>query len=267
MNERKERKSIFFISSLLTHFLLITLLLSMPAKIRNKGEADFSRRVFIDFNMPAPRNLKSTSINKGESKTLKASVSKNLIPASLQKKYETKNIRKEELPLSADSLNAEQPEIPVNFSLEGKNKNEIFGAQNVSFSGNGRSNIISPAGNSKGNGAYVSGKGSGLSGNGEGAGSYYTNYYDLCLQKIEEQKNYPDIAVIRQIEGAVDVKITLDPDGNAADIRIVKSSGWDMLDEEAIRCVRSASPLPAPPEEILSDSRLTLSFTIVFELS
>ena len=249
----------------------------MPAKIRNNDKADYSRRVFIDFNLPAPHDLKSSSMNKEENNEVKQPMSKELTPASFpnsEEKHKIKSEQKEELPLPENALNTKQPDIPVNFFMNEKNKNEIFGIQNIAFSANGHTGILSPSGNGKGEGVSGFGngngagtKGSGFSDKGEGAGNYYTNYYKLCLKKIEEQKNYPDIALIRQIEGAVDVKIVLTPDGNVADIRIIESSGWNMLDEEAIRCVRRASPFPSPHEEFLADSKLTLSFTIVFELS
>jgi len=275
MNEGKEKKSVFFIFSLLSHLLLIIFLLSLPAKVKNSEKTDYSRRVFVDFDIPAPPGFRSSSKINGKSKKVKQSISKKLIPANFSGTEEKHKIKsKEKKPLVTKTLNTKQSETPVKFSLNRENRNGIFGIQNAAFSDNGHPAILPPSGNGRGKdesgfgmGNKATGNGNGFSGRGNGKSNYYTNYYELCLQNIEEQKQYPDIAVIRQIEGAVEVKIALYPDGKVADIRIIKSSGWNMLDEEAAKCVRRASPFPSPPKGILRDSKLILSFTITFELS
>ncbi len=263
MNEKTERKSVFFAFSLLAHFLLVILLLSMPAKMKRSSNADYSRRVIIDFDIPAPpKSGGGKSVEAKEKSAIKLSAK----PLSSMGKTKTSSVEKTIL---SDKPAAVKEDLPIEFSFDEQKSGEVFGIGNVSFAEKGRQGAFSSAGFGNGEGfGFGKGKGKdGVSGRDSGEGAYYTNYYQLCLEKIEEQKKYPQIAVIRQIEGEVEVKITLSPDGSVSELEIIKSSGWDMLDSEATECVRHASPFPAPPKEILRDSKLVLSFTIAFELS
>jgi protein TonB len=47
--------------------------------------------------------------------------------------------------------------------------------------------------------------------------------------------------------GEVRVSFTLQPDGHVRDIRVVRSSGRDVLDRCAVETVIDAAPYPRPP--------------------
>lgn len=63
------------------------------------------------------------------------------------------------------------------------------------------------------------------------------------------QKNiaYPHMARKRGLEGKVVVSFIVCADGEAQDIAITESSGFEILDKSAVEAVRKASPFPKPP--------------------
>jgi TonB family protein len=63
------------------------------------------------------------------------------------------------------------------------------------------------------------------------------------------------------------VRVSLDPSGNLESIYVVKGSGVDFLDEEAIRAFRAAQPFPNPPAGLLGgDKMITFVFGFYFEI-
>lgn len=79
--------------------------------------------------------------------------------------------------------------------------------------------------------------------------------------KIERSLDYPDEALSKKWSGKPTLKITIDKAGNVLSVSIEKSSGKAILDDEAIATARRASPLPAPPDEIM-DGQASKSFRI-----
>jgi TonB family protein len=61
---------------------------------------------------------------------------------------------------------------------------------------------------------------------------------------IERAKNYPILARKRGIEGTVIVSFRIDARGSPQDVKIVRSSGYQILDEEVPKMLRKASPFP-----------------------
>lgn len=60
------------------------------------------------------------------------------------------------------------------------------------------------------------------------------------------------------------VQVSLQPDGRLADIIIVKKSGVDFLDEEAVRAFRAAQPFPNPPDALVDGKTRLITFTFGF---
>lgn len=69
------------------------------------------------------------------------------------------------------------------------------------------------------------------------------------LAHIQQAKRYPVMARARRQQGVVVVHFTMDRQGNVLTANISKSSGYDLLDQEALAMVRRAQPLPKPPPE------------------
>jgi len=75
-------------------------------------------------------------------------------------------------------------------------------------------------------------------------------YLDNWRKRIEAigNLNYPQQASAQGIYGVLRLMVALNPDGTVNDIRILRSSGEQVLDEAAIRIVQLAAPFePFPP--------------------
>ena len=69
-------------------------------------------------------------------------------------------------------------------------------------------------------------------------------YVAAWLRKVERvgNNNYPEEARQRGIHGAVRVEAVLRPDGSLAGVRVLESSGEEVLDEAARRVIRLGAP-------------------------
>ncbi len=90
-----------------------------------------------------------------------------------------------------------------------------------------------------------SGTGNGQgSGQGEGQGNSAASVLGMIRRKIEQSKRYPVLARARKIQGVSVLSFTINESGGAEKLVLVKSSGSELLDEEALSTVKRASPLP-----------------------
>jgi protein TonB len=90
-------------------------------------------------------------------------------------------------------------------------------------------------------------------------------WQSALLARLEQFKHYPNLAQFRHQEGVVQLRFTMDRQGRVLAAQIAKSSGYDLLDDEALALARRAEPLPPPPAEIKGDT-LSLSVPIQFFL-
>lgn len=67
--------------------------------------------------------------------------------------------------------------------------------------------------------------------------------------KLERNKKYSSLAQARSEQGMVQVEFSMDRSGRLKSSRILKTSGSDALDREALDLVRRADPFAAPPPE------------------
>ena len=91
------------------------------------------------------------------------------------------------------------------------------------------------------------------------------NYQKAVKKKIENCRKYPYWARKQGFEGTVHLKFTILFTGAVKDIKIIKSSGFNILDKEAISTIKRASPFPPIPEKI-NRSTLTIEVSLVFQL-
>ncbi|HET8610052.1 MAG TPA: TonB family protein [Burkholderiales bacterium] len=84
-------------------------------------------------------------------------------------------------------------------------------------------------------------------------------------QIVADGQHYPRIAQMRGWQGTVEIEVTVAPPGKADRITIQRSSGHQILDDEALDMVKRALPLPEPPAP-LRDRRFTVVVPIVFRL-
>ena len=90
-------------------------------------------------------------------------------------------------------------------------------------------------------------------------------YQDMVKQKIESCRRYPNWAKKQGFEGVSYLTFILLSNGRIQDIKIIRSSGFDILDEEAVLTVKRAAPFRPIPEQF-NCSNLTMEIALVFQL-
>ena len=80
----------------------------------------------------------------------------------------------------------------------------------------------------------------------------YASYMRAWVAKVERvgNLNYPEQARRMNLEGSLVLSVDVLADGSVDQIRVLRSSGHDLLDEAAVRIVRLSSPFSPLPEEI-----------------
>lgn len=121
---------------------------------------------------------------------------------------------------------------------------------------------------SGGSTAYLATSGLGISpspagGSGEGydgtaASEGRENLLAAIRQQILLQKHYPLVAMREGIEGTVEVTFRMEEDGDLRDLSVVRSSGHDLLDDEAVATVSRAQPFPY----VGGDIRIALEYSL-----
>ena len=76
---------------------------------------------------------------------------------------------------------------------------------------------------------------------------------------VQRYKRYPDAAARGGMKGAVKVSISIGGSGNLASARVTASSGYPVLDGEALATVRRAAPYPKPPAAFGGTARFSLT--------
>lgn len=76
---------------------------------------------------------------------------------------------------------------------------------------------------------------------------------------VQRYKRYPDAAARGGMKGAVKVSISIGGSGNLASARVTASSGYPVLDGEALATVRRAAPYPKPPAGFAGAARFSLT--------
>jgi len=77
----------------------------------------------------------------------------------------------------------------------------------------------------------------------------YLNHWRERIENVGN-RNYPERAREQQIYGDLRLMVALLPNGEVHEIKVLKSSGYKLLDEAAIRIVHMAAPYDAFPAEI-----------------
>ena len=80
--------------------------------------------------------------------------------------------------------------------------------------------------------------------------SRYVSYARAIKESIARRWKYPPEAKANLVEGKLQVVFGLNRDGELVRIRVVSPSGHPLLDQEAVRAVRAASPFPSFPDHV-----------------
>jgi protein TonB len=78
---------------------------------------------------------------------------------------------------------------------------------------------------------------------------YLKANFSYIKDMINEEITYPGVARQMGWEGMVKVSFIISFDGSVRRIEVLKSSGFEILDRNAIEAVKKASPFPKPPAE------------------
>jgi protein TonB len=78
----------------------------------------------------------------------------------------------------------------------------------------------------------------------------YVTYFTKIKQMILSRWEYPELALRYGLEGKLSVEFTIGPNGQLERLRVVRSSGSHILDEEALRAIQAAAPFPPIPRWI-----------------
>ena len=83
----------------------------------------------------------------------------------------------------------------------------------------------------------------------------YAAYLEAWRAKVENigNLNYPDEARKRKLSGSLLLDVALKPDGSVVEIVVRKSSGFQVLDDAAVRIVELAAPYAQFPDDIWHD--------------
>jgi protein TonB len=82
---------------------------------------------------------------------------------------------------------------------------------------------------------------------GDGQSGYMKEQFVYIRDLILKKLTYPPLARQRGWEGVVLLFFVIRENGTVEQIRVMKSSGHEVLDEHAIRTVKSVQPFPQPP--------------------
>jgi periplasmic protein TonB len=93
----------------------------------------------------------------------------------------------------------------------------------------------------------------------------YTSYLRGLKQRIEEGWEYPPTARRDGIQGELLMKFTILKSGKVADVEVLKSSGYPMLDEAAKKALFDASPFNPLPGNWKKDA-FTITGNFVYRL-
>lgn len=91
-------------------------------------------------------------------------------------------------------------------------------------------------------------------------------YGNILGRAIAKHKSYPKIAQRRGWEGTTLLDLKLDSDGNVLSAIVRESSGYDALDNQALKMVEKAAPFPAPPKALQGRS-FNITVPVSFKLA
>jgi protein TonB len=151
---------------------------------------------------------------------------------------------------------AAAPDLPENSGGNAKGMDYVAKGGSASGTpGYGTGGGIGGAGRGAGTGS-----GTGGSGTGSGQATYLREHFVYIRDLIMKNLKYPATARRLGWKGAVTVSFVVLENGATRDIKIIKSSGHDILDQAVIQTIQQTQPFPKPPV------KAELTIPIVFQL-
>lgn len=91
----------------------------------------------------------------------------------------------------------------------------------------------------------------------------YFSYTLKLKNKIEYIWRYPQAAAERGIQGDLLLNFTIQRNGHVSEVRVVSTSGYEILDLEAVRAIKEASPF-APLPDSWNEDHITITGHFVY---
>jgi len=77
----------------------------------------------------------------------------------------------------------------------------------------------------------------------------FISYNRWLKIKVENVLRYPELAAQSGLQGTLYIKFDILKDGSLGAVELLKSSGYPLLDNEALRAIRSAAPFQPLPDD------------------
>ena len=77
----------------------------------------------------------------------------------------------------------------------------------------------------------------------------FISYNRWLKIKVESVLRYPELAAMSGYQGTLYIKFDILKDGSLSNLELLKSSGYKILDDEALRAIRSSAPFQPLPDD------------------
>lgn len=93
----------------------------------------------------------------------------------------------------------------------------------------------------------------------------FISYNRWLKIKVESVLKYPELAAISGYQGALFIKFDIMKDGSLGGLEVLKSSGYRILDDEALRSIRASAPFQPLPDD-WNMERYSIRAAVIFYL-
>ncbi len=93
----------------------------------------------------------------------------------------------------------------------------------------------------------------------------FISYNRWLKIKVESILKYPELAAVSGYQGTLFIKFDIMKDGSLGGLEILKSSGYKILDDEALRAIRASAPFQPLPDDWRMD-RYSIRAAVIFYL-
>ena len=93
----------------------------------------------------------------------------------------------------------------------------------------------------------------------------FMSYNKWLKIKVESMLKYPELAAVSGYQGTLFIKFDIMKDGSLGEVELLKSSGYKILDDEAVRSIQASAPFQPLPDDWHMD-RYSIRAAVIFYL-
>jgi protein TonB len=93
----------------------------------------------------------------------------------------------------------------------------------------------------------------------------FISYNRWLKIKVESVLKYPELAAVSGYQGTLFIKFDIMKDGSLGGLEVLKSSGYKILDDEALRSIRASAPFQPLPDD-WNMERYSIRAAVIFYL-